>query len=87
MVNAIQSRKGFNADAMEAMKDRPALVRIVQFQLMYSALSREIRVYTRAVFVPVSVSCTFDINKSARMTACVHAVLYARAHLPLYNNV
>ena len=75
MVSVIESCKGFNADAMEAIMDRPALVRIMPFQLMYSAISREIRVYTRAAFVPVSVNCDFDINKRAR------------AHLYLYNNV
>ena len=43
--------------------------------------------YARGVVVPVSVCCAFDINKRARMTAFMHAVLYARAHLHLYNNV
>ena len=87
MVNAIQSHKGFNADATEAMMDRPALVRITQFHLELSALSRKIRVYARAVFDSVSVSSTFDINKRAHMTAYMHAVLLAGAHLHLFNNI
>ena len=71
MVSVIKIPKGFNANAMEVMMDRPALVRIVQFQLELSALSREIRVYARAVFVSVNVSSAFEINKRARMQACI----------------
>ena len=81
MVNVLKLHMGFNAHATEAMMDRPALVRIMQFQLVYTAHSREIRMYTRAVFVSVSVSCAFNINKRAHLTACMHAVLHARAHL------
>ena len=70
MVSVLTFPKGFNADAKKAMKDRPAPVCIVQFQLVYSAFSIETRVYTRSVFVVVSVSCTFDINKRAGTYAC-----------------
>jgi len=34
MVSVLKFHKGFNADAMEAMTDRPAPVCIVQFQLV-----------------------------------------------------
>ena len=72
MVNVIQSRKGFNADAMEAMMDRPAPVCIVQFHLVFPQKYAYI--------------CRFDIcftfhRKS--MHACTHAcaVVHAFAHL------
>ena len=87
MASVLKFHKGFNAHATETIMDRPALVRITQFQLELSALSREIRMYTRVVFVSVSVNSTFDINKRAHMTAYMHAVLLAGAHLHLYNNI
>ena len=48
MVCVLKFHKGFNADAMEAMADRPAPVCIVQFQLVKIALSTNIRVYARS---------------------------------------
>ena len=85
MVSAIQSCMGFNADAMEVMMDRPALVRNMQFQLMYSALFREIRVYTRAVIIPVSVSCAFDKQMCThvwmRFSMHVHIFIYTITYL------
>ena len=50
MVSVLKFHKGFNADAMEAMTDRPAPVCIVQFQLVLIGLSTKIRVYARSFF-------------------------------------
>ena len=43
VASVITLHKGFNADAMEAMMDRPAPVCIVQLQLVSIALSAQTR--------------------------------------------